>query len=134
MLLEQRGKELGYTMSDEQSKNIVDNIKKENKIETEEQFQTVLKSENLTMPQLRRSLERSMIIQRVQQNEVMGKVGVTDEEGQAYYKAHLSEFTTSPSITVREILLSVPMDSKGGTNAAEDEAARTKADQLRARI
>src|SRR5437016_8730746 len=85
MLMEQRGKELGYTMSDDQFKNIVENIKKENKLETEEQFQGALKSENLTMADLRRSLERSMIIQRVQQNEVMGKVGVTDEEAEAYY-------------------------------------------------
>ena len=30
MLMEQRGKELGYTMNDEQFKNIVDNIKKGN--------------------------------------------------------------------------------------------------------
>jgi len=134
MLIEQRGKELGYTMSDDQFKNIVDNIKKENKLETEEQFQAALKSENLTMADLRRSLERSMIIQRVQQNEVMGKVGVTDEEAQTYYQSHLSEFTTAPSITLREIIVSVLMDAKGGVNAAEDEAARAKTDQLRARI
>src|SRR5262245_53563892 len=37
MLVVQRGKELGYTVSNEQFKSIVDNIKKENKIETEEQ-------------------------------------------------------------------------------------------------
>src|ERR1700681_2761338 len=102
MLMEQRGKELGYTMSDEQFKNIVENIKKENKLETEEQFQAALKTENLTMVDLRRSLERSMVVQRVQQNEVMGKVGVTDEEARAYYQSHLNEFTTAPSITLRE--------------------------------
>jgi peptidyl-prolyl cis-trans isomerase SurA len=134
MLMEQRGKELGYTMNDEQFKNIVDNIKKENKLESEEQFQAALKSENLTMVDLRRSLERSMVVQRVQQNEVMGKVGVTDEEARAYYQSHLSEFTTAPSITLREIIVPVLMDAKGGVNAAEDEAAHAKADQLRARI
>jgi peptidyl-prolyl cis-trans isomerase SurA len=134
MLMEQRGKELGYTMSDEQFKNIVENIKKENKLETEDQFQAALKSENLTMPELRLSLERSMIVERVQQNEVMGKVGVTDEEAQAYYQSHLSEFTTAPAITLREIIVSTLMDAKGGLDAAEDEAAQAKATQLRARI
>src|SRR5205823_104442 len=50
MLLLQRGKELGYRIGDDQFKSIVDNIKKENKIETEEQFQAALKSENMTLP------------------------------------------------------------------------------------
>src|SRR5205807_3471218 len=39
MLLVQRGKELGYKLSDEQFKSVLDNIKKENKLESEEQFQ-----------------------------------------------------------------------------------------------
>jgi peptidyl-prolyl cis-trans isomerase SurA len=134
MLLEQRGKELGYAMSDDQFKNILENIKKENKLETEDQFQAALKSENLTMPQLRRSLERSMIVQRVQQNEVLGKVGVSDEEAQAYYRSHLNEFSTAPSVTLREILVPVPTDSKGAFNAAQDDAARAKADALHRRI
>src|SRR5688572_11664060 len=39
MLLVQRGRELGYALGTEQFQGIIDNIKKENKIETEEQFQ-----------------------------------------------------------------------------------------------
>ena len=52
MLLVQRGKELGYTLTDEQFKNIIENIKKENKIESEEAFQAALKQENMTMAEL----------------------------------------------------------------------------------
>jgi peptidyl-prolyl cis-trans isomerase SurA len=133
MILLQRGKELGYTLGDEQFKSILENIKKDNKFETEEQLQAALKSENLTMPDLRRNLERQMIIQRVEQNEVLGKVAVTDEEAQAYYQAHLGEFTTSPSITLREILVPLPNDPKG-VNVGLDDAAREKAEQIRARI
>src|SRR6266498_4733872 len=88
MLIVQRGRELGYKLSEEQFKNVVDNIKKENKIETEEQFQNALKAENMTMTDLRRSLERSMIVQRVQQNEVFGKIGISEEEARAYYDSH----------------------------------------------
>src|SRR5262245_4637027 len=88
MLIVQRGRELGYRLSDEQFKSVVDNIRKENKNENDEQFQAALKSENMTMADLRRNLERSMIVQRVQQNEVMTKIGVTDDEAKAYYDAH----------------------------------------------
>src|SRR5436305_13973479 len=113
MLVVQRGKELGYTLSDAQFKSVVDNIRKENKIETDEQFQAALKSENMTMADLRRNLERQMIFTRVQQNEVMSKIGVTDDEAKKYYEAHLSEFTTAPTVTLREILVATQADAKG---------------------
>ena len=98
MLLVQRGRELGYKMNDEQFQSVLDNIKKDNKIESDEQFQSALKAENMTLSDLRKSLERQMIVSRVQQNEVMGKIAVNDEEARKYYDTHLSEFT-SPRTT-----------------------------------
>jgi peptidyl-prolyl cis-trans isomerase SurA len=133
MLIVQRGKELGYKLSDEQFKGVVDNIKKENKIETEEQFQGALKAENMTMADLRRSLERSMIVQRVQQNEVIGKIGVSEDEARVYYDSHRHEFTTLPTVTLREILVAVPTDARG-VNVGAEEAARQKGEELRARV
>src|SRR3954468_10186280 len=132
MIIVQRGKELGYTLSDQQFKSVVDNIRKENKIETDEQFQAALKSENLSMADLRRNLERSMIYQRVQQNEVLAKIGVTDEEARKYYESHLNEFTTSPTVTLREVLVAVAGDTKT-LNVAADEAAKARADEIRKR-
>jgi peptidyl-prolyl cis-trans isomerase SurA len=133
LLIVQRGKELGYRLGDDQFKSVLDNIKKENKMETEEQFQAALKAENMTMADLRRNLERSMIFQRVQQNEVLGKIGVTDEEARKYYESHLSEFTTPPTVTLREIQVSIPGDGKT-LNVAADEAAKEKAEQIRKRV
>src|SRR5712671_6048646 len=133
MVIVQRGKELGYTLSDSQFKGVVDNIRKENKIETDEQFQAALKSENLSMADLRRNLERSMIYQRVQQNEVLAKIGVTDDEARKYYDSHLNEFTTPPTVALREILVAVPGDPKV-MNVAADEAAKAKVLQIRQRV
>jgi peptidyl-prolyl cis-trans isomerase SurA len=135
MLIVQRGKELGYKLSDEQFKTAVDNIKKENKIENDEQFNQALKQENMTMADLRRNFEKQMIMSRVEQNEVFGKVGVSEEEARAYYDAHLNEFTTPSSVTLREILVSVGGDAKAkGINVAQDEAAQARAEAIRARI
>ena len=61
MLVVQRGKELGYKLSDEQFKSVVENLKTQNKIESEEQLLAALKQENMTMVDLRRNLERQMI-------------------------------------------------------------------------
>ena len=133
MVVVQRGKELGYTLSDAQFKSVVDNIRKENKIENDEQFQAALKSENLSMADLRRNLERSMIAQRVQQNEVLSKIGVTDEEARRYYESHQKDFTTSPTVTLREILVAVAGDPKV-MNVAADEAAKARAEEIRKRV
>jgi peptidyl-prolyl cis-trans isomerase SurA len=133
MLIVQRGKELGYKLGDDQFKGVLENIKKENKMESEEQFQAALKAENMTLADLRRNLERQMIQQRVQQNEVLGKIGVTDDEARKYYESHLNEFTTPPTVTLREILVSVPADAKG-LNVATDEAAKAKAEDIRKRV
>jgi peptidyl-prolyl cis-trans isomerase SurA len=133
MVVVQRGKELGYKLSDEQFKTVVDNIRKENKIESEEQFQAALKAEGMSMVDLRRNLERSMIFQRVQQNEVLGKIGVSEDEARTYYQTHMNEFTTPPSVTLREIQVTVAADARG-INVAADDDAKTRIEELRTRV
>jgi parvulin-like peptidyl-prolyl isomerase len=133
LLMVQKGKELGFTMTTERFNSIVENIKKENKIETDEALQAALKQENMTMADLRKQLERTMMVQQVQQQEVMQKLQVTDPELKAYYEAHKSEFDTVPSITLREITINVPVTPQG-TNVGQDDDAKKKADEVRAKI
>jgi peptidyl-prolyl cis-trans isomerase SurA len=133
LILQQRGKELGYTMTDEQFKNIVENIRKENKLEDEAQFEAALKSEGMTMQDLRKSLERQMVVTRVQQAEVLGKISVSDEEAKVFYEKNRATFTTTPTLTLREILVAVP-SSPQGINAAADDAAKAKAEEIRRRL
>jgi peptidyl-prolyl cis-trans isomerase SurA len=133
LLMVQRGKELGYTMTTERFNSIVENIKKENKIESDEQLQAALKQENMTMADLRKQLERTMMVQQVQQNEVMSKLQVTDTELKTYYEAHKNEFATVPSVTLREITINVPTTAQG-INVAQDDAAKAKAEEVRGKI
>jgi parvulin-like peptidyl-prolyl isomerase len=133
MLILQRGRELGYTMSNEQFNDIVANIKKENKLEDEAQFQAALKQEGLTMADLRKQLEKTMIVQRVQQTEVMSKLQVTDAELKMYYDSHKESFTTKPQMTLRELLVAVPTSDRGVNVGLEDEA-RAKAEDIRKRL
>ncbi len=133
LLIVQRGKELGFTMSTEQFNSILENIKKENKIETDEALQAALKQEGMTMADLRKQLERTSLVQRVQQQEVMAKLQVTDTELRSYYDAHLDEFATVPQVTLREITVNVPTTAQG-INVAVDDAAKAKAEEVRAKI
>jgi len=132
MLMVQRGRELGQTMTDEQFRTILENLKKDNNLTTEDQFQAALKQEGMTMEDLRKMFERQSLISRVEQQEVMSKINVTEDESRQYFEAHPDEFKTQPGITLREILIAVP-DEKGGVNVGKDEEAKAKADALRAR-
>ena len=133
MLIVQRGKELGFTMSTDQFNGIIDNIKKENKIESDEALEAALKQEGMTMADLRKQLERTSLVQRVQQQEVMSKLQVTDTELKSYYDAHQDEFGTVPQVTLREITVAVPVDPQG-TNVGKDDDAKAKAEEVRGKI
>jgi peptidyl-prolyl cis-trans isomerase SurA len=132
MLLVQRGRELGYRLGDEQFNRILDSLKKENKIETDEQFQAALKQEGMTLADLRRNLERRMIVSQIEQNEILGRIAVSEVEAREYYDAHLDEFTKPPTVTLREIFVAVPTEGNA-VNVAQDEAVRAKVDQIRQR-
>jgi peptidyl-prolyl cis-trans isomerase SurA len=133
LLLIQRGRELGLTLGDDQFKQIIENIKKSNNLEDDAQFQAALKQEGMTMADLRRSLERQMLVSEVQNREVMGKIAVTEEESRTYYDANTQQFTTPAEITLREILIEVPADARG-INVGQDDAAKAEAEAIRARL
>src|SRR5688572_20327235 len=99
----------------------------------EAQFQAALKQEGLTEADLRRNLERSMMVSQVQRNEVIEKISVTEEEARAFYAAHRTEFTTPSELTLREILIEVPASDKG-VNVAQDDEARARANDVRKRL
>jgi parvulin-like peptidyl-prolyl isomerase len=134
LLLIQRGHELGYRLTDEQFKSVIENIKKENKIETDAEFQAALDQEGLTLAEFRRQVERQLLIQRVQQTEIAPKLSVSEDEARRYYQAHPDEFTLAPTVTLREIFVAVASPKPDAVNVAADEAALEKAQRARARL
>ena len=133
MILVQRGKELGYRMTDEDFNRVVGRIRADNKLESEEEFLAALKQEGMTLADLRSSLERQMLVSRVQQAEVWGRISVTEEEARKYHAEHIKEFTRPGQVTIREILVGVTADERG-VNVGAEEDARARAEAARARV
>ena len=136
LLILQRGRELGFTLSDEQFNRIKENVKTENKL-NDEQLQAALAGEGMTMAQWRSMAERQVIVQGVQQREIMPKTTLTDSEMKAYYDAHANEFLTAATVTLREVFLSVATSTQGGQtvfNAGQEEAVKARIDAARARL
>ena len=138
LLLLQRGKELGLHLGDDQFKQVVTNIRKEQGLQDEEKFQAALRSEGMTMDDLRQQLERQMLIEQVQRQEVGSKLTITEAEAHIYYEQHPEGFTDPASITLREIQIDVPTTKGAGgesaANVAADEAAKKKIGDARTRL
>jgi peptidyl-prolyl cis-trans isomerase SurA len=133
LLLIQRARELNYALSDTQFKSILEDIRNRNNLTDEAQFQAALKQEGMTLAELRRSIERNMMVSQVQSTEVTQKLSATDEEARAYFEAHRSEFTTPSEVMLREILIEVPAGDRG-VSVAQEEEAKAKAEEIRQRL
>jgi peptidyl-prolyl cis-trans isomerase SurA len=136
LLMLQRAKEMNLKLSDERFKEVVDRIRKENKLDDDASFQAALKQEGLTIDELRQQIERDMLINQVTQQDVMQKIAVTEDETKKYYEDHKAEFTTPANVTLREILVNVPdrgPNGQVGINVGADEEAKAKAEAIRER-
>ena len=137
MLLLQLGKEKGIHVTDQQFKEWVADIRKGQNLEDDQKFKQALAQEGMTMDDLRRNFERQVTVYRVQQDEVGQKLQITEEEARLYYLQHQSEFVEPATVTLREISVEIPTATKGGQagiNVAQDDAAQTKAEEIRARV
>src|SRR5687767_15485843 len=65
-----------------------------------------------------RSLERQMLIDQVRRQEIGSKLTITEEEARQYHAKHPEEFTDAPSVTLREIFITVP-EVEGGVRSEE---------------
>ncbi len=119
VLVIQRAGELGIKVRPEYLDEILEGIKKDNKIENDEQFQEQLRREGLSLDELRRNVSRSILKRQVLARELEPKAAVTDAEVAAEYEKNRAAWNRPASVTLREILV-------GGDDgrARADELAR----------
>lgn len=138
LLMLQRAREMNLKYSDEMFKQNIDNIKKQNaeSIKTDADLERALKEAGLTMAKLRQNFEKAYFVFEVERREVARNITLTEEEARQYYKAHPTDFMKPATVTLREILVSVPTQGAGTQatfNAAIADAAKAKIDAVRAR-
>lgn len=135
LLMLQLGREKGYRLSDDQFKDWLGQMRKEQNLEDDAKFSAVLKQEGMTLAELRSQIERQVIIGQVQRAEVGAKLQITEEEARQYYLANRNEFVEPATVTFREILIELPAGAQGtaGVNVAADDESRRQAETIRAR-
>lgn len=133
LLLSQRGRELGFNLSDDQFNEILDGIKVENGFDDEQLVAALAESENMSLAELRGVMEQRMLVQQVQQVEVASRIVMTGTEAREYYDENLDEFTNPATVTLREIVVGLP-EGTGPLAAAGAERAKATADATHGRV
>jgi peptidyl-prolyl cis-trans isomerase SurA len=137
LLLVQLGREKGYRLTDDQFKSWLENLRKEQNLQDDQKFHAALKQEGWTVEDLRKNVERSFMLQRVQQDEVGSKLTITEEEARQYYLAHKESFAEAATVTLREIFVEIPtatQSGEAGVNVGQDDAAKSEAETAYKRV
>jgi peptidyl-prolyl cis-trans isomerase SurA len=137
LLMVQLAKERGYRLRDEQFKDWLTTLRKDQNLEDDQRFQAALKQEGMTIDDLRKNVEKQFMISQVQREEVASKLTITEEEARQYYAGHPQEFTEPANVTLREILIEAPavtQQGQAGINVGQDDDARVRATAIRQRI
>jgi parvulin-like peptidyl-prolyl isomerase len=125
LLLTQKADELGIRVRPEALEQVVEEIKKDNKITTEEQFKQELSREGMTLESLKRNIERSISKRRVISREIESKITVSEEDLRGYYEKHQSQFRIKETVQLQEIVLKT--DDAHARSRAEDIVKRARA-------
>lgn len=105
VLILQKAADTGMKLRPEYIKEVLDNIKKENNIESDEAFLGQLQKEGLSLDDLKRNIERSILTRQIVTREVDSKVQVTEQDARADYEARKVEYTTPARLRLQEILV-----------------------------
>jgi peptidyl-prolyl cis-trans isomerase SurA len=123
LLLVQRAADIGLKMRPEYIKEVLEGIKKENKIESDEELQNQLKREGMTLEELKRNIERNMLKRQVLQRDLESKIAVSENDIKAWYDAHMEDYTKAPTVHLQEIDV---RDDTSNPSLARDLVARAR--------
>jgi beta-lactamase regulating signal transducer with metallopeptidase domain/biopolymer transport protein ExbD len=86
----QRGRQLGYSMSEDQFRSVLPNLMAQNHLATDAALRDALAHEHMTLADLRRGLESSLIVSRLRMS--VSPTPIADDEAREYFDAHLDAF------------------------------------------
>lgn len=123
-LTEQKIKELKIQVSEEEIRQAIDDVRKQNNIPSQEALVTALAGQGLSFDQYRAQLKEQIEKLKLVSMEVRAKVQVGETEMRDYYAANLAKYTEEESYRARHIFF------KTGAKASPEEIQRAKTTAL----
>ena len=106
---------------------------------TDEQFQKELASRNLTPADMRETLSRDMLANKVIEREVTSKIAVTEDDIKTFYEANKAGFNRpEDAVHIAQIVITPTRENqqvnRSGNDAATPQEAQAKAQMLFERL
>lgn len=105
ILIVQKAADIGIRVPPAYLKDVIENIKKENNIESDEAFLQQLQREGMSLDDLKRNIERSILSRQVVSSQVDAKIQVGEQDARIDYEARKAEYTTPAKVRLQEILI-----------------------------
>ena len=108
-----------------------------------DEFQQALKARGLTEDELRNSIEVDLIAKKLIDDQVRGKIQITDKDVKSYYESNQKKFFRPEAYRAHHIFISIvppemikttPMNELKAKKEALDKEAKKKADSILAQL
>lgn len=116
-LISQKIRELDIRISDEEVKQAIEDVKRQNNI-TQETLVAALNNQGLSFDEYKSQLREQLERLRLVSQEVRSKIQITDQETRAYYNANLNKFQMEGTFRALLITVAVP------ENASKEERSK----------
>jgi len=127
LVLLERATEKRLTVNDEMIDQALENLRKENNLEDDAEWEQALQSSGLTVAALRERYRRTMLLQRAVQGEVR-PVEITEEELRQRYELDKEQYRVPAMVELQQIFI-----GDGESSAAElDRRAQGIVERVRA--
>lgn len=118
-LIEQKIRELNIKVSEEEIRQAIEDVKKQNNMSSQETLVTALANQGLSFDQYRSQLQEQLEKLKLVSMEVRAKVHVSETEMREYYDANHAKYTEDESYRARHIFF------KTGEKSPAEEIKRT---------
>ena len=120
-LIADKATDLGVTVPDDYVHSYVEDLKKQNNIASDADFEKAIKgSLGISLAAYMARTKQDVVKQEVLRKEVYSKIAIEDQELRAYYLDHKEDYKQPSRFRIRELILAK------GTTPEEQEAAKTK--------
>ena len=116
LLAEQRIRELGLTVSEQELDTAIADVQRQNKL-TLDQLKSALKAQGMSYADYRENLRKEILRYKLVGREVRSKVEVTRQQIRDYFSAHEADYRVPPTLHLTRI--SYPLDKKSDAKTRE---------------
>ena len=126
-LIQQKAKELGVLVNEDELKAALDDIKKRNNLMTDDELKAAIHQQGQLWDVFLDDIRNQIKMAKVMNREVRSQIQIADDDVRAYYDEHPADFQAAPpEVQLSQIVLNVPENA----TAAEVQAIQAKATQI----